>query len=160
MNPDTDGDGRNDLADADPVHIADPTAPGGAPATYRLDEVLVENNVDPATHKDAPDHLEIQVLNDWPADLANLTVYYTITDADSGATESYIFRPETVIPAEGDAQIHVDEGTTPGHLRANPNSLYATSLAGKHVTVSVQANGFAAVQGSVEKDPGGAETAD
>lgn len=160
MNPDTDGDGRNDLADSDPVNAADPTIAGGAPATYRLGEILVENNVDPATQTDTPDHLELQVLNDGAADLSGLTVYYTITDADSGAKESYVYRPQVTVPVEGDVRIHVDEGTAPGHLRANPNSLYVTSLAGKHVAVLVQAEGFAAVQGTVEKDPGGAETAD
>lgn len=160
MNPDTDGDGQNDLADNDPVNAADPTIAEGAAATYRLGEILVENNVDPATHKDAPDHLEIQVFNDGATDLSGMTVYYTITDADSGAKESYIYRPDVIVPTGGEARIHVDEGTEPAHLRANPNSLYVTSLAGKHVTVSVQADGFAAVHGTVEKDPGGAETAD
>ena len=160
MNPDTDGDGQNDLADNDPVNAADPTVAGGAAATFRLGEILVENNVDPATHRGAPDHLEIQALNDGAANLSGLTVYYTITDADSGATESYIYHPQVIVPAGGEARIHVDEGTAPEHLRANPNSLYVTSLAGKHVAVSVQADGFAAVQGTVEKDPSGAETAD
>lgn len=160
MNPDTDGDGQNDLADKDPVSAADPIVAGGAAATYRIGEVLVENNVDSATKKAAPDHLEIQVLNDGAADLTGLTLYYTITDADSGAKESYIYHPQLTVPAGGEARIHVDAGTAPGHLRANPNSLYVTSLAGKHVTVAVQAKGFAAVQGTVEKDPGGAETAD
>lgn len=160
MNSDTDGDGQNDLADNDPVNAADPTIAEGAAATYRLGEILVENNVDPATHKDAPDHLEIQVLNDGATDLSGMAVYYSITDADSGATESYIYHPQVTVPAGGEARIHIDDGTVPGHLRANANSLYVTSLAGKHVTVSVQADGFAAVQGTVEKDPGGAETAD
>jgi hypothetical protein len=160
MNPDTDGDGVTDLADTDPVNGDSPIVEGGASATYRIGELLVENNYDPATRSDAPDHLEIQVFNDGASDLTALTVYYTITDADSGAMEGYIYRPEVTVPAGGEARIHVDEGTAPGHLRANPNSLYVTSLAGKHVTVSVQADGFAAVQGTVEKDPGGAETAD
>jgi hypothetical protein len=160
MNPDTDGDGVTDLADTDPVNGDCPFVVGGASATYRIGELLVENNYDPATRSDAPDHLEIQVFNDGASDLTALTVYYTITDADSGAMEGYIYRPEVTVPAGGEARIHVDEGTAPGHLRANPNSLYVTSLAGKHVTVSVQADGFAAVQGTVEKDPGGAETAD
>ena len=160
MNPDTDGDGQNDLADRNPVTAADPTVAGGAPATYRLGEILVENNVDPVTHRDATDHLEIQVLNDGNTDLSGLTVYYTIVDSESGATESYIYHPDIVVPAGGEARIHVDEGTAPGHIRANPNSIYLTSLAGKHVTVSVQADGFEAVQATVEKDPGGAETAD
>lgn len=59
QNPDTDGDGPNDLADTDPVNAADPMVAGGAAATYRLGEVLVENNYDPVMKKDAPDHLEI-----------------------------------------------------------------------------------------------------
>ncbi|HNP16099.1 MAG TPA: hypothetical protein PKI99_06530, partial [Terrimesophilobacter sp.] len=139
---------------------ADPTVAGGAAATYRLGEILVENNVDPATKKAVSDHLEIQVLNDGTKDLTGLTVFYTITDADSGAKESYIFRPQITVPAGGEARINVDEGTAPGHLRANPNSIYVTSVAGKDITVSVQADGFAAVQGTVKKDPGGAETAD
>ena len=109
MNPDTDGDGQNDLADNDPVNAADPTVAGGAAATFRLGEILVENNVDPATHRGAPDHLEIQVLNDGAANLSGLTVYYTITDADSGATESYIYHPQVIVPAGGEARIHVDE---------------------------------------------------
>jgi hypothetical protein len=88
MNPDTDGDGVTDLADADPVSADSPIVEGGAPATYRIGELLVENNYDPATRSDAPDHLEIQVLNDGPADLTALTVYYTITDADSGARKA------------------------------------------------------------------------
>ncbi len=160
MNPDTDGDGQTDVADNDPVTAADPITAGGAAAPYRLGEILVENNVDPATHRDAPDHLEVQILNDGATDLSGLTVFYTITDADSGAMESYVYHPALVVPAGGEARLHVDEGTAPGHLRANPNSLYVTSLAGKHVAVTVQADGFAAVQGTVEKDPGGAETAD
>lgn len=160
MNPDTDGDGQNDLADSDPVNAADPTVAGGAAATYRLGEILVENNVDPATKKDAHDHLEIQVFNDGAADLSGLTVYYTLTDADSGAKESYVYHPQVTVSAGGEARIHVDDGTAPGHLQANPNSLYVTSMAGKHVTVSVQADVFTAVQGAIEKDPGGAEAAD
>ncbi len=160
MNADTDGDGQNDLADAAPVVAPDPMTQAGMPAPYRLGEVLVENNVDPATHTDAPDHLEIQIFNDGPADLAGFTLYYTFTDADSGETEAYILRPAVVVPANGEARINVDDGTLPEHLRANPNSIYVTSLAAKHVTVAVQADGFQPVTATVEKDAGGAETAD
>lgn len=160
LNPDTDGDGVTDLADADPVNAPNPIIDAGQPAPYRIGELLVENNVDPATNSDAPDHLEIQLFNDGATDLTGFTVYYTITDNDSGAMESYIYRPDIVVPAGGEARIHVDEGAMPGHLRANPNSLYLTSLSGKHVTVSVQAEGYAAMRATVEKDPGGAETAD
>jgi hypothetical protein len=160
MNADTDGDGVTDLADNEPVTAPDPISAGGTAATYRIGELLVEDNFDPVARHDAPDHLEIQVLNQGASDLTDLTVYYTILDAESGAKESYIYHPRVDVPAGGEARIHVDDGTAPGHLRANPNSIYATSLAGKHVTVSLQAAGFAAVQSSVDKDPGGAEIVD
>jgi hypothetical protein len=160
MNPDTDGDGQNDLVDAAPVVAPDPITQSGAPATYRIGEVLVENNVDPVTHKDASDHLEIQVFNDGDADLTRYTVFYTMTDADTGEAEAYIFHPDVIVPAHGEARIHVDEGTAPEHLRANPNSIYVTSMAARHVTIAVQADGFQPVMVNVEKDAGGAETAD
>ncbi|UFI06854.1 hypothetical protein [Roseibium aggregatum] len=160
MNPDTDGDGKNDLNDTDPVFAASPIKQEGAKPSYRIGELLVENNYDPEEKADAPDHLEIQLLNDGAKPLSGYTVFYTITDADSGAKETYVLHPDITVPAKGEARIHVDEGTAPGHLRANPNSIYVTSLAGKHVTASIQANGFAPVTAEVEKDPGGAETAD
>ncbi|MCF8516886.1 MAG: hypothetical protein K9G72_21375 [Rhodobacteraceae bacterium] len=160
MNADTDGDGQNDLADTAPVVAPDPFAQAGASAPYRIGEVLVENNVDPATHKDAPDHLEIQVFNDGNVNLSNLALYYTFTDAENGDTEAYILRPKVVIPAKGEARIHIDDGTLPDHLRANPNSIYVTSQAAKHVTVAIQADGFEVITATVEKDAGGAEAAD
>ncbi|NVO23781.1 hypothetical protein [Donghicola mangrovi] len=160
MNADTDGDGIGDLADSDAINAPSPIAEGGAAATYRIGELLVENNVDPVAKKDAPDHLELQVFNDGSADLTDYTLFYTFTDNDSGVTEAYVVRPAVLIPAGGEARIHVDEGTMPGHLRANPNSIYLTSMAGKHVTATLQATGQAAVEATVEKDPGGAEQAD
>jgi hypothetical protein len=160
MNPDTDGDDVNDLADSDPVNAPSPITAGGAQATYRIGELLVENNVDPVAHKDAPDHLEVQVFNDGASDLTGYTLFYSFTDNDSGATETYIVHPGVTIPAGSDARIHLDDGTQTGHLRANPNSIYVTSMAGKHVTATMQAPGMAAVTATVEKDPGGAEQAD
>lgn len=160
MNADTDGDGQNDLADAEPVIAPDPIKAGGKAAPYRIGELLVENNIDPVAKRDAPDHLEIQLINEGSTALAGYTVYYTLTDVDSGAHEAYILHPDVTVPAGGQARIHVDDGTQPGHLRANPNSIYVTSKAAKHVTVTVQADGFAAVKAQLDKDAGGAEAAD
>lgn len=160
LNADTDGDGMDDLADNDPVLAASPIVAGGAAATFRIGELLVENNVDPVAHKDAPDHLEVQVINDGSTELTGFTLFYTFTDADSGATEAYVVHPALSIPAGAEARIHVDDGTQAGHLRANPNSIYVTSVAGKHVTAELQVAGMAPVSATVEKDPGGAEVAD
>lgn len=161
QNPDTDGDGANDLADNAPVIAPDPfTNPSATPAPFHIGEVLVENNVDPVAHKDAADHLEIQVVNDGAAPLSGFTLFYTLVDADSGAQEAYIAHPDLMVPAGGEARIHVDDTGVAGHLRANPNSIYVTSQSGKHVTVTLGLDGYAPVVANVEKDPGGAEAAD
>jgi hypothetical protein len=160
MNADTDGDGQNDLADTSPVFAESPIQPGGAAASFHIGEVLVENNVDPVAHKDAPDHLEIQVINDSAKPLGGVTLYYTLTDADSGVQEAYIAHPAITVPAGGAARIHVDDSGATDHMRANPNSIYVTSQAAKAVSVTLQLPGEAAVQTSVQKDAGGAEQAD
>lgn len=160
QNPDTDGDGQNDLADKDPVVAQSPIQPAGTAAPFHIGELLVENNVDPATHTDAPDHLEIQLVNDSAKPLRGFTLFYTITDADSGAKEAYILHPDVTVPANGSARIHVDNSGKPGHLRANPNSIYTTAQSAKQVEVSLQLPGSAAVTQGVKKDAGGAEQAD
>lgn len=160
MVADTDGDGMNDLADDNAVFAADPMTASTTAAPFRIGELLVENNVDPVAHKDADDHLEIQVINDSAAPLSGFTLYYMLTDNESGATEAYIAHPDLTVPANGDARIHVDASDAAGHLRANPNSIYVTSQAGKHVSVSLQLDGSAPVTATIEKDAGGAEQAD
>ena len=100
------------------------------------------------------------MVNDGAAPLTGFTLYYTLTDADSGAQEAYVAHPSITVPARGEARIHVDDSGAPGHLRANPNSIYATSQAGKHVSVTLGLDGSAPVKATVEKDPGGAEQAD
>lgn len=160
-NPDTDGDGQNDLADAAPVTAPDPTVSGGAVSPFHIGEALVENNVDPVAKADAPDHLELQLINDTATDVTGLTVFYTFTDVDTGEAEAYAASLGALtIPASGELRVHFDETGLPAHLRANPNSIYLTSPAAKHVTISVQAAGFEPVKATVEKDAGGAEEAD
>jgi hypothetical protein len=160
-NPDTDGDGQNDLADAAPVTAPDPTVSGGAAAPFHIGEALAENNFDPVAKADAADHLELQLVNDTATDVTGLTVFYTFTDVDTGEAEAYAASLGALtIPANGELRVHFDDTGLPGHLRANPNSIYVTSQAAKHVTVSVQAAGYQPVVLGIEKDAGGAEKAD
>lgn len=160
-NPDTDGDGQNDLADAAPVTAPDPTVSGGAAAPFHIGEALVENNFDPIAKADSADHLELQLVNNTATDVTGLTVFYTITDVDTGEAEAYAASLAALaIPASGELRVHFDDTGLPGHLRSNPNSIYLTSEAAKHVTVSVQAEGFEPVMLAIEKDAGGAEEAD
>lgn len=160
LNPDTDGDGQNDLADKTPVFAPSPIQQGGAPASFHIGELLVENNVDPITHKDAPDHLEIQVINDADRPLSGVTLYYTLTDVNTGAKEAYVAHPNLAVPAHGDARLHIDDSGVAGHVRANPNSIYATTQSAKTLSVTLQLPGETAVEQTIKKDAGGAEQAD
>ena len=158
---DTDGDGANDLADADATFAPNPIDTSGAPALYKISELLVENNVEPGTSKAAPDHLEIAVTNTGTTDLTGFSIYYSFTDQDSGKVESVFRKLDGFsVPAGGEARIQFDDGTVAGHFRANPNSIYITSQAGKVVDVMLKVDGFAPVTAQVMKDKGGAEAAD
>ena len=161
MVADTDGDGPSDLADADPAFMANPLDSVGAPATYAVKEALVENNYDYGAKKDATDHLELLVTNSGSAALTGLSIYYSITDADTGKVEGTFRKLDGFsVPAGGEARIHFDDGAVAGHFRSNPNSIYITSQAAKTITFVLKADGFAPVSIDVAKDNGGAEAAD
>lgn len=158
---DTDGDGANDLADAEATFAPNPIDTSGAPAPFKISELLVENNVEPGTSKAAPDHLEIAVTNSGTTALTGFSLYYSFTDQDSGKVESVFRKLDGFsVPAGGEARIQFDDGTVAGHFRANPNSIYITSQAGKVVDVVLKVDGFAPVTAQVMKDKGGAEAAD
>lgn len=161
LNPDTDGDGVNDLKDEAPLSATDPISQSGAPAPFAIKEALVENNYDYAAKKDAPDHLELLVTNSAPVEVKDFSLYLTVKDADTGATETY-FKPLPgfTVPASGEARIHLDDGTAAGHFRDNPNGIYHATQSAKVITFELAAAGFAPVTVGVDKDKGGAEAAD
>lgn len=161
MATDTDGDGQNDLADADPAFMVNPLDMTGAPAPFAIKEALVENNYDYAAKKDATDHLELLVTNSGSTDLSGFSIYYSVTDADTGKVEGTFRKLEGFsVPAGGEARVHFDDGAVAGHFRTNPNSIYITSEAAKTVSFILKADGFAPVSVDVAKDKGGAEAAD
>ncbi len=161
MVADTDGDGQNDLADTEPAYMANPIDMTGAPAPFAIKEALVENNYDYAAKKDATDHLELLVANSGSTDLTGFSIYYSITDADTGKVEGTFRKLDGfAVPAGAEARIHLDDGTLPGHFRANPNSIYITSQAAKTISFVLKLDGFAPVSVDVAKDKGGAEAAD
>ena len=161
MVADTDGDGQNDLADADPAFMANLLDMTGAAAPFAIKEALVENNYGYAAKKDATDHLELLVTNSGSTDLSGFSIYYSITDADTGKVEGTFHKLDGfIVPAGGEARIHFDDAAVAGHFRANPNSIYITSQAAKTVTFVLKADGFAPASVDVAKDKGGAEAAD
>jgi hypothetical protein len=130
--------------------------------TLSIDSVLVENNVDPATGKDASDHLEIALTNTGTATLSGFEVFYTYDDAIDGVAESYYARlPDTFTIAAGASRvIHFDDTGAPDHFPDNRYSLYHTSLNAMDVTVEVSATDAAPQTLTVQKDKGGEEVAD
>lgn len=161
MVADTDGDGVNDLADTDAAFMPNPMKMDGPAAPFTIAEALVENNYDLVKKADATDHLELSIKNGGATDLTGFSIYFSIKDADTGTTEGTFRKLDGfTVPAGGEARIHFDDGSVPGHFRANPNSIYVTSQAAKAFNISVQADGFAPVMVEIAKDKGGAEQAD
>ena len=128
----------------------------------QIKSVIVENNVDPSTGKDTSDHLEIALANTGSAELRSVEVYYTFDDPKTGASESYYLKlPDTfTVPAGSTRIAHFDDSGIPDHFPVNKFSLYHTDTNPLTVTVTVSATGVKVQTATVNKDAGGAETAD
>lgn len=127
-----------------------------------IESVLVENNVNPTTGKDAGDHLEIALANTGSSRLANVEVFYTFTDPTTRTTESYYAQlPGSFnVPAGGTRIVHFDDTGTPDHFPENKFSLYRTSANALDVSVTVSADGAAVQTTTIQKDAGGVENPD
>lgn len=160
LNPDTDGDGANDLADKDPLNAPNPIVQTGKAGALSF-TAKVEDNFDPATKKNASDHLELDVKNLSGGPLKDLSLYYTVKDEGTGKLEAY-YKPLTGLEIAKGASVSVnfDDTGLPGHFRDNPNSSYRTSENAKLFTIQLAAAGYAPVQIELKKDKGGAEKAD
>ena len=152
------------------------TAPAGGPVlpvatnpirntstteALRIDSVLVENNVD-SNGKTASDHLEIALTNTGIAELTAFEVFYTFTDPTTNVTEHYYAKlpADFTIPAGGQRTAHFDNTGAPDHFPVNEFSIYATDTNALDVTVTVSATDTAVQTTTLQKDAGGAETAD
>ena len=127
----------------------------------KIEKVLVEDNVNPATGKDAPDHLEIALRNESDKEMSGFEVYYEITDLTTDAKEGYHAKLEGfTIPAGGERVVHFDDTGEPDHYPVNKFSLYHLSKNEMQVDVTVSATGFAPQTATVKKDAGGDENPD
>lgn len=159
-NPDTDGDGLNDLKDPKPLFADNPIQESSTTVGFKIDSGIVENNVD-AAGKPAPDHLELKVTNTGSSDLSDFDVYYTIKDLVTNDVQSYYRTlPGFTLKAGETAALHFDNSGQPGHFSVNPNSMYVTSQNKRVFEVTLHAKGFAPQTVKINKDAGGAETAD
>jgi hypothetical protein len=151
-NPDTDGDGQDDLADAAPLSAANPINEGSTTVGFTIDSIAVENNVN-ASGADVPDHLELTISNTTQSDIGDFDIYYTLTDSVTGAVQSfYQSLPGFTLKAGEKTQLHFDTTGQPGHFRADPNSMFYTGQNALTVDVVLHAAGFAPQTVSVHKD--------
>jgi hypothetical protein len=141
---------------------SNPIANTSTTKALKIDSVLVEDNVDPATKKAASDHLEIAITNTGAAVLAGFEVFYTFTDSTTNASESYYAKlPDSFTVAAGASRTaHFDKSGAPDHFPVNAYSIYATSKNALSVSVIVSAAGAAPETLTVKKDAGGSEQAD
>ncbi len=139
-----------------------PIANTATAESLTIDSVLVENNVDPTTGKDADDHLEIAVTNSSGAELTGFEVFYTVEDATAGVSESYYAKLPAGFSVAPGAQrvIHFDGSGQPDHFPVNQYGLFSTSKNAMNVTVIVSAATAAPQTVAVAKDAGGAENPD
>jgi hypothetical protein len=158
LNPDTDGDGLNDKVDPHPTIYDGNISESTGTADFYIKEVLVENNYDPVTKASAPDHLEIVLVNNGSQNISGFEVFYTITDLKTNQKMS------TLLPLNGfilgihqEKSVHIDVSGKEGHFRANPNSIYYTSMNQLQVDVLVNSQGHQAQRATVKKDVGGTE---
>lgn len=121
-------------------------------------KVLVENNVDTSTGKDAPDHLEIELQNTSDAALSDFSVYYTITDPKTSKSESYYQELTGFSLAPGEIRAaHIDGVDKADHYPVNKFSLYYTGENELTVDVVVSSPTVKPATGTVKKDAKSAE---
>ena len=127
----------------------------------KIDSVLVENNVD-SSGKAASDHLEIALTNTGTTELTAFEIFYTFTDPTTNVTENYYAKlpANFTIPAGAQRTAHFDNTGAPDHFPVNEFSLYYTDTNALDVSVTVSATDTAIQTTTLQKDAGGAETAD
>jgi len=131
------------------------------PVGFKIQQALVENNVDPVTNKDVSDHLEITLLNTIDKDISNLSVDYSITDLRNSKKESYSAKLEGFILKSKETQtIHFDNENKTNHFWVNSYSMYYLSTDPLQFSITVSAEGYQAQTINVKKDAGGAEAPD
>ncbi len=128
---------------------------------FKIQQAIVENNVDPVTNKVVSDHLEIILLNTIDKDISNLSVDYSITDLKTSKKESYSVKLEGFTLKAHDTQsVHFDNENKTNHFWVNSYSMYYLSTNSLQFNIAVNAEGYQAQIIDVKKDAGGAEQVD
>jgi hypothetical protein len=117
-----------------------------------ISNIEVEGNVDPVTHDNLADHLQLSMNNGSGETMTGFEVFYTMTDQKTKKSESYYQKLTGFQLAPGmRATLHFDSGKGPGHYPENANSIYRTSKNAVVFTVEVSCLGFQPAHGKATK---------
>ena len=156
-NPDSDGDGQNDLDDKNPTFADNPIQESSTDLGFTISGLIVENNVD-SSGAGVADHLEFKVSNTSANDLTGFEIYYTITDPTTGDIQGYYRTLTGFTVKAGETQtIHFDNSGQPNHFSVNPNSAFYTDVNALNLDVTLHVSGLAPQMATIAKDPAGAE---
>lgn len=145
-----------------PVYTTNPIKNASTLEGLTIENLLVENNVDPITKKPVSDHLEFNIKNSSIIkDMSNFEVYYTITDTVTNKREGYYTALSNITLKPGDVKIINFDGLTGGgHYPDNKYSLYHTSTDPLSFDIFVSSQGFKPQEVQIKKSAGGAEKTD
>ena len=117
---------------------ANPIVNTSTNAALAVTYAAVEDNVDPVTGQAIDDRLELTLQNTGSTPLAELEVYYEMTDVVTGQKEAY-YQPLTglTLPAGQQATVYFDNQGDPGHYPENQFSLYRSSTNEVDFTIQV-----------------------
>ncbi len=139
---------------------SDPISNTATATGLSVTQVLLEDNTDEAGNA-IGDRLQVTIDNASSQDATGLEVFYTMTDATTGQSESYYQSLDGLtIPAGGSTIVYFDNGTGANHFPENAYSIYRTSVNQVDFTVEVSAQGLAIATGTGAKSPGTGEQAD
>ena len=140
---------------------ANPIANQAAHPDLAVVSAAVEDLVDPSTGQAIDDRLMLTLKNNGSSDLSNLAVYYTMTDAVTGASESY-YQALTgfTLAAGAEDYVYFDNKTDPGHFPENQFSLFRSSVNQVDFTIMVSADQGGIAQATTFKSEGTGEKVD
>ena len=140
---------------------ANPIANQAAHPDLAVVSAAVEDLVDPSTGQAIDDRLMLTLKNNGSSDLSNLEVYYTMTDAVTGASESY-YQALTgfTLAAGAEDYVYFDNKTDPGHFPENQFSLFRSSVNQVDFTIMVSADQGGIAQATTFKSEGTGEKVD
>ena len=140
---------------------ANPIANQAAHPDLAVVSAAVEDLVDPSTGQAIDDRLMLTLKNNGSSDLSNLEVYYKMTDAVTGASESY-YQALTgfTLAAGAEDYVYFDNKTDPGHFPENQFSLFRSSVNQVDFTIMVSADQSGIAQATTFKSEGTGEKVD